>query len=135
MAGLLTEQQVGPNWWTWWLGDLASLMVLVPLVLAYRQRTWRPLSPARWLELALLFVCVLAAGQFIFGGWLPENSADNLVYLTMILLNLQGRMMEYEAVTSDPSNLPAGARVVVVGVVGGHILDVAPVSAITGVTS
>jgi len=52
-----------------------------------------------------------------------------------IQLNLQGRMMEYEAVTSDPSNLPAGARVVVVGVVGGHILDVAPVSAITGVTS
>jgi PAS domain S-box-containing protein len=100
MAGLLTEQQVGPNWWTWWLGDLASLMVLVPLVLAYRQRTWRPLSPARWLELALLFVCVLAAGQFIFGGWLPENSADNLVYLTMILLVWASLRFDLAAVTT-----------------------------------
>jgi membrane protein implicated in regulation of membrane protease activity len=43
-----------------------------------------------------------------------------------IQLRLQGRMMEYEAVTSAPSNLPTGARVVVVGVVGGNTLEVAP---------
>jgi membrane protein implicated in regulation of membrane protease activity len=60
---------------------------------------------------------------------------EGTVYLTVpagkagpgkIQLRLQGRMMEYEAVTSAPSNLPAGARVVVVGVGGGHILEVAP---------
>lgn len=59
---------------------------------------------------------------------------EGTVYLTVpagktghgkIQLNLQGRLMEYEAVTSEPSNLSAGARVVVVGVVGGHLLDVA----------
>jgi membrane protein implicated in regulation of membrane protease activity len=43
-----------------------------------------------------------------------------------IQLRLQGRMMEYEAVTAAPANLPTGARVVVVGVVGGHVLEVAP---------
>ena len=43
-----------------------------------------------------------------------------------IQLRLQGRMMEYEAVTSAASNLPAGARVVVVGVVAGNLLEVAP---------
>jgi len=43
-----------------------------------------------------------------------------------IQLRLQGRMMEYEAVTSAASNLPTGARVVVVGVVGGNMLEVAP---------
>ena len=43
-----------------------------------------------------------------------------------IQLRLQGRMMEYEAVTAATSNLPSGARVVVVGVVGGHVLEVAP---------
>lgn len=44
-----------------------------------------------------------------------------------IQLCLQGRMTEYEAVTEEPDNLPTGARVVVVGVVGGHVLRVAPV--------
>jgi len=43
-----------------------------------------------------------------------------------IQLRLQGRMMEYEAVTSAPSDLPTGARVVVVGVLGGNTLEVAP---------
>jgi len=43
-----------------------------------------------------------------------------------IQVRLQGRMMEYEAVTAAPANLPTGARVVVVGVVGGHVLEVAP---------
>jgi len=43
-----------------------------------------------------------------------------------IQLRLQGRMMEYEAVTSAASGLPTGARVVVVGVVGGNLLEVAP---------
>ncbi len=43
-----------------------------------------------------------------------------------VQLRLQGRMMEYEAVTSAPSNLPTGARVVVVGVVAGNLLEVAP---------
>jgi len=43
-----------------------------------------------------------------------------------VQLRMQGRMMEYEAVTSAPSNLPTGARVVVVGVVAGNMLEVAP---------
>ena len=43
-----------------------------------------------------------------------------------VQLRMQGRMMEYEAVTEEPDNLPTGARVVVVGVVGGHVLAVAP---------
>ena len=85
-AGLVTWPQVGPNWWTWWLGDLASLMILVPLVLAYRRRGWRLPEASRWPELVLLFGCVVAVGQCIFGGWLPERWAENLVYLTMILL-------------------------------------------------
>ena len=85
-AGLVTWPQVETNWWTWWLGDLASLMILVPLALAYRQRGWRLPDASRWPELLLLFFCVVAVGQCIFGGWLPERWAENMVYLTMILL-------------------------------------------------
>ena len=41
-----------------------------------------------------------------------------------ITLNLQGRLMEYLAVTSGHASLPAGARVVVVGVAGSSTLEV-----------
>lgn len=43
-----------------------------------------------------------------------------------IQLDLQGRLMEYEAVTAVPSGLPTGVRVVVVGVVDDGVLEVAP---------
>ncbi len=43
-----------------------------------------------------------------------------------IQLDLQGRRMEYEAVTSVPSGLPTGAEVVVVGVIDAGVLEVAP---------
>jgi membrane protein implicated in regulation of membrane protease activity len=43
-----------------------------------------------------------------------------------ITLNLQGRLMEYLAVTSSHASLPTGARVVVVGVAGSSTLEVEP---------
>jgi membrane protein implicated in regulation of membrane protease activity len=43
-----------------------------------------------------------------------------------IHLNLQGRLMEYEAVTATKAGLPAGARVVVVGARGSSTLEVEP---------
>lgn len=99
-ADLVTRQQLAPNWWTWWLGDLASLTILVPLVLAYRQRGWRLTDANRRPELVLLFFCVVAIGQCIFGGWLPERWAENLVYLTMILLIWVATRFELPEVTT-----------------------------------
>ena len=44
-----------------------------------------------------------------------------------IQLRLQGRLMEFGAVTAVPAGLPSGSRVVVVAVLGGDLLEVAPV--------
>ena len=74
------------NWWTWWLGDVAGLMIVVPLILACHQRGWRTWNVGRRLELAVLFLCVVAAGQCIFGNWLSDRLAENMIYATMILL-------------------------------------------------
>jgi PAS domain S-box-containing protein len=74
------------NLWTWWLGDVASLMIVLPLAVACQQRRWRPLNGGGWLEIGLLVVCVAVVAQCIFGGWLPARYATNLVYVTMVLL-------------------------------------------------
>ena len=56
------------------------------------------------------------------------------VYLTIpgqkaglgkVMLNLQNRTMEYQAVTAD-QELPTGAKIVVVAVIGSDTLEVAP---------
>jgi membrane protein implicated in regulation of membrane protease activity len=43
-----------------------------------------------------------------------------------IQLKVQGRLVEYDAVTAGEAKLPTGARVVVVGVLGSNTLDVEP---------
>lgn len=44
-----------------------------------------------------------------------------------VQLPVQGRVMEYGAMTANHAELSAGARVVVVSVIGGSMLEVAPV--------
>lgn len=109
-VGLARGPQVAANWWTWWLGDLASLLILVPLVLAYRQRGWRLSGTDRWPELGLLFACILVLGQGVFGGGLPERWAESLVYLPMILLLWVALRFELPEITTG--TLLLGATVV-----------------------
>ena len=86
IVGLVDWPLFVKNWWTWWLGDVAGLMIVVPLILACHQRGWRTWNVGRRLELAVLFLCVVAAGQCIFGNWLSDRLAENMIYATMILL-------------------------------------------------
>lgn len=44
-----------------------------------------------------------------------------------VQLNLQNRTVEYQAVTARDEELPTGAKVVVVGVISGDTVEVAPV--------
>jgi sigma-B regulation protein RsbU (phosphoserine phosphatase) len=74
------------NWGTWWLGDVASLMIVVPLVLAYAKPSRRAWSGSRWAELAILFALTVLASQAIFGGWLSEQVAHHLLYIPLIFL-------------------------------------------------
>jgi hypothetical protein len=62
--------------------------------------------------------------------------ANGTVYLTVpanksgigkVTLNIQERTMEYQAVTSEQNELPTGAKVVAVAVIGPGTVEVAPV--------
>ena len=89
LAERIDWSQFGSNWSTWWLGDLAGQVILTPLLLALAglagdmQTT---LNRSRLGELSLLFSIQLALSLSIFGGWLPDSLAENLLYLPMILL-------------------------------------------------
>jgi sigma-B regulation protein RsbU (phosphoserine phosphatase) len=86
VGGNTTWPQFLANWGTWWLGDLAGLMILVPLALAYvkpKPITW---SGSRWVELAALSALLVLISQAIVGGWLSEQLAHHLLYVPLIFL-------------------------------------------------
>ncbi|MFY9342011.1 MAG: MASE1 domain-containing protein [Planctomycetota bacterium] len=65
LGGFAAGADFGANWATWWLGDMAGVMLLTPLFLSWHQRA--PLQqPHRWLELVLCFVLVLTVGTLVF---------------------------------------------------------------------
>jgi signal transduction histidine kinase len=54
------------TWKAWWLGDMASLLLLTPLLLTWSTWPQAIASRKQWLELSLLSLFLLAAGIFVF---------------------------------------------------------------------
>ncbi len=86
LGGYAAWPQFLANWGTWWLGDVAGLMIVVPLVLACAKPRRSAWSGSRWAELAILFALMVLASQAIFGGWLSEQVAHHLLYIPLIFL-------------------------------------------------
>jgi signal transduction histidine kinase len=62
VGGVITSGELAEVWRTWWLGDLAGAMVVVPLAIAWS----RPLprwSRGRWLEAAAAFVAIAGVSE------------------------------------------------------------------------
>lgn len=90
-AGMMLGDRIGwaqlpPNWVTWWLGDLASIMIGLPALLALAEGRRSKLAAWRWTEISLLLASLAVVGMSIFGGWLSPQTAANLLYVPMVLL-------------------------------------------------
>ena len=86
LGGYAPWSQFPANWSTWWLGDVAGLMIVAPLVLACakpRPGLWRD---TRWAELVVLLALMILTSQAIFGNWLSEPVAEHLLYVPLIFL-------------------------------------------------
>lgn len=88
LGGYVPRTEFLVNWGTWWLGDVAGLLIVVPLVLVLACAKSRPVrgSGFRWLELVGLFSLMVLASQAIYGGWLAERVARHLLYIPLIFL-------------------------------------------------
>ncbi|MGE5357487.1 MAG: SpoIIE family protein phosphatase [Bacteroidales bacterium] len=86
LGGYAARSQFSANWATWWMGDVAGLVIVAPLVLSRAKAGTRLWAGTRRAELALLFALMLLASQAIFGGWLEVETAEHLVYVPLIFL-------------------------------------------------
>jgi integral membrane sensor domain MASE1 len=84
-SGALESVGFYANWSTWWLGDLSGLMLVTPLLLAIRR--WKIPGGFRGSisERILAFVLLVIVSQCIFGEWFPEEKAESLLYLPVVI--------------------------------------------------
>lgn len=55
-----------PTWLTWWLGDVAGVLVVAPALLFWHANPRVNWSQNRWIEAALLFILMAVIGSVIF---------------------------------------------------------------------
>ena len=72
LTGIIPAEFFVPVWYTWWLGDLAGMLVLTPAIYCWWYEPELGYSAARTLELVLLFVLTALTAELIFGGWIPS---------------------------------------------------------------
>ena len=84
LAGYATWTQYGVIWTTWWLGDVAGDVVLVPaLLLWHRQRGLGEIG-RRPGEAAALLLAVVVVAQIVFGGAVPFTTKTYPLEFVMI---------------------------------------------------
>lgn len=87
LAGFTSLAVYSLNWWTWWLGDTVGVLMVTPLLLAWRKPPRVVREPRRLVEAGLLLAALLSVGLGAFGGWSPRGiDAGFLVYMTIPLL-------------------------------------------------
>ncbi len=66
-AGLIAKSLYNSVWLTWWLGDSGGVLMIAPLLLAWKQLPEKNWSVIRALEAAALLMCTLLIAQLVFG--------------------------------------------------------------------
>jgi signal transduction histidine kinase/integral membrane sensor domain MASE1 len=71
LAGSAASSDLDLIWATWWLGDVAGAMVVVPVLLLWSRHRGLGRLAERPLEAVLLLAAVVGVGQVVFGGAVP----------------------------------------------------------------
>jgi len=83
-GGFLELERMIPAWFTWWLGGMASTLVLTPLAIAWSKPRGATSRKIRLSEMFFVFAGLVATSYTIFGGILPPPfSHYPLAFLTL----------------------------------------------------
>ena len=92
----------GQIWLTWWLGDMGGAFVVAPLIVLWSHGPRTTWPRARVVELACVFLVLVAAGQSVFGWLAPVGSAP------VVLKFLCMPILTWIAYRFDPRTAAAG---------------------------
>lgn len=74
LSGTVNASEFNSNVWTWFQGDAAGMMILTPLILAWRLRPLPALTVAGWIEAIALAFAAVFISMLVFGG--PSSMGD-----------------------------------------------------------
>ena len=93
VSGFIASGAYFQNLLNWWMGDALGVVLITPLILAWRRMPDGWLEPKRMAEAMLLFALAFLAGQIIFLGWfigadvlLKEVAKGYWIFLFVTLL-------------------------------------------------
>ncbi len=72
LTGIIPREIFVRVWYTWWLGDLAGMLVLAPSLYCWWQAPKLGLPASRIMELVGLVALTALTAEVIFGGWIPS---------------------------------------------------------------
>ena len=95
---------------TWWLGDVAGALIVTPLIVIWAAGPRPRDLGRRWSEAVLLGIGIFAAGQLVFGGWLPEwFGRYPIAFVTIPVLVWAGYRFEQAGAAAGVALLAASA--------------------------
>lgn len=84
--GEITSHQFNTAWLTWWIGNVIGALLIVPLVVAWRNATYRSFIAENLFE-TVIILTVVATASFIVFSW-PASSFDTLPPLLYLIFPL-----------------------------------------------
>jgi len=86
-GGIAVTKDALPIWWTWWLGDAVSVIVVAPVLLLWNSTSFVRLRLSSIVEGAALFACLVAIAMIVFADVLtPRTTNYPLEFLCMPFL-------------------------------------------------
>ena len=70
-TGLASWSNAGPIWATWWLGDVAGVLVVAPVVVLWAHPRWRRFDAREWRGVVAVLGLAVAVGLTAFSPLLP----------------------------------------------------------------
>jgi PAS domain S-box-containing protein len=108
-TGHLPWSSLAFNWVTWWLGDIAGMVIVTPFLVSLWGAPRSLVSKPRWLEAGLAILALALVSQALFGGLLEGALARDLLYLPLFLLIWLALRFELHGVTTAALLMAAAA--------------------------
>lgn len=81
LGGFAEWSRYGTIWFTWWLGDMVSDLVVAPALIIWKPKFYFRLRSKRIFELLFLCAGIFLISQAVFGGWFYKNKNLPLQFL------------------------------------------------------
>lgn len=126
LTGTIDPSEFALNLFVWLQGDASGMIIVTPLILAWKLRPRPSLSPAKWLEAVALGVCVLAATIAVFSHAGVGGALHRLTFITFPLVLWAALRFEQRAVITVSAVISGLAAYYTLPGNGGLVLGAAP---------